>query len=83
MAKAPELTDAAGKQLLYGMNLDQVDALDRLVNVITAMGDVFVMGSADLRKESLSALGDVVFDGAFEIRGILDTIYTQKLTTPK
>jgi hypothetical protein len=84
MAATSSKTDVAGKPLLFGVSLNQVDELNRLLGVITAMGNVFATGNAGLmREEGLVVLGDVIFDSACEVRGILDEVYGQRLRKPK
>jgi hypothetical protein len=84
MAATPSRTKEAGKPLLFGVTLNQVDELNRLLGVITTMGNVFSTGNAGLmHEEGLVVLGDVIFDSACEVRGILGEVYNQRLRKPK
>lgn len=70
----------ASRPLVFGVTLDQVDALDRLVRTIAANGDVIATGgTAHLDERSLPALGDAIYDAAHAVRDILDEVGEQKL----
>lgn len=77
---AAEVSDAAGKPLVFGLTVTQVDALDRLVRTIAAQGDVLAMGDPDdLADGTVPTLGQVIHDAATEVREILDQLGVQRL----
>jgi hypothetical protein len=79
-------TDVASNPLAFGITLDQVDELDRLIGWISAQGDVISTGIRDLDHRSLSALGGAIYHAANAIGEIFDKIGEQALenkdTTP-
>jgi len=77
---APEVFDAAGKRLVFGLTLDQVDALNPLVRTISAHGDVLAISDPDdLADGTVSTLGQAIQDAAIEVREILDHLGAQRL----
>ena len=83
MSCCEEIVDGASGRLVFGLSLDQVDALDRLIRIIAAHGDVISAGvAAHLDERSLPALGDAIYDAANEVRSILDQVGEQKLEKP-
>lgn len=65
---------------VFGVTLDQIDQLDRLVRTIAASGDVIAVGSgAPLHGASLPALGEVIFGAANAIRDLLDQVEEQRV----
>lgn len=70
--------------LVFGVSLDQIDRLERLVRTIEAGGDVIAMGGGGrLEPGSLPALGESIFASAREVRAILDEIEAQRLRGPR
>ncbi|CAD7720988.1 hypothetical protein LMG31884_32490 [Xanthomonas hydrangeae] len=64
----------------FGITLEQVDALDRLLLTIAAHGDVIAAGNADrLDRRTLPVLGSAIFDAAGAMRTILDQLALQRL----
>ena len=64
----------------FGVGMDQIDALDRLVQAISAHGDVMAAGvAAELAEGTLPQLGQAVCDAASAVRDILDQIEAQRL----
>jgi hypothetical protein len=82
-ADAPEVAYAAsagGKRLVFGVTLEQIDKLNRLISGIKAYGDaVFADGMADFAEGTLAMLGYTIFDQAIEVNDILNEINTQRL----
>ena len=67
-------------RLVFGITLDQVDALDRLIRTIAACGDVIaVAGDIELDGRTLPVLGQAALEAANAARSILDTIEEQRL----
>lgn len=64
----------------FGVTVEQIDQLERLVRTISAAGDVIAVGGTDhLAPGSLQALGDSIFTSARAVREILDQIEEQRL----
>ncbi|MDV2453419.1 hypothetical protein [Xanthomonas hortorum] len=65
---------------VFGITVEQVDALDQLLLTIAAHGDVIAAGNADrLDRCTLPALGSAIFDAAGAMRTILDQLALQRL----
>lgn len=76
----PDVFDAAGKRLVFGLTLDQVDALNPLVRTISAHGDVLAISDPDdLADGTVPTLGQVIQDAAIEVQEILDQLGAQRL----
>jgi hypothetical protein len=70
----------APNRFVFGITLDQADALDRLIRTITAHGDIIAAGTAPyLDPRTLPALGEAIYTAARAARGILDQVGTQAL----
>ncbi|NJC47950.1 UNVERIFIED_ORG: hypothetical protein GGR78_001201 [Xanthomonas campestris] len=64
----------------FGVTVEQVDALDRLLLTIAAHGDVIAAGNADrLDRRTLPVLGSAIFDAAGVMRNILVQVELQRL----
>ncbi|MBS7457170.1 XAC0095 family protein [Coralloluteibacterium stylophorae] len=63
----------------FGMTLDQIDELARLVQTISAHGDAIAAGSDGLAPQTLPLLGEAIFDGAEAVRAILDQVEAQRI----
>jgi hypothetical protein len=71
--------DGQHEPLMFGMTMDQLDALDRLVQLIRAHGDVVsAHRMADLAGGTLAMMGHAIFDEATEVRRILDEVEDQR-----
>src|SRR5690625_384272 len=56
--------DDAGSRYIFGVTLEQVDTLNRLIEMISAHGDVATASDdAELADHTLSLLGHAIFDG--------------------
>jgi hypothetical protein len=76
----PEASDTAGWPLVFGLTVAQVDELDRLVQAISAHGDVLAMSDPDdLADGTVPTLGQAIHDAAIEAREILDRLGAQRL----
>ncbi|MBN6111240.1 hypothetical protein [Xanthomonas bonasiae] len=70
----------AAPSFAFGLTLEQVDTLDRLMRTITVYGDVIAAGgAAHFDHRSLPALGEAIYDAAHAVRGILVEVVKQKL----
>lgn len=69
-----------GEHHRFGITLDQVDTLNRLIDMITAHGDVITTSHAtELADHTLSLLGHAIFTDARALRDIIDQIESQHL----
>ncbi len=75
-----EMSRAKDERFTFGITLDQVDALDRLIQTISAHGDVMAAGhAAELAGQTLPLIGQAICDGATAVRSILDEVEAQRL----
>jgi hypothetical protein len=86
--ETPYATEAmpndVGERYRFGITLDQVDALNQLIDIITAHGDVITTTHAtELADHTLSLLGHAIFTDARAVRDIIDQIESQRLTPPR
>ncbi|WP_434026154.1 XAC0095 family protein [[Pseudomonas] boreopolis] len=84
--EAPEAPNAPGapevdlRDFTYGLKLEQIDRLNLLLSAISAHADVVVASSmADFAENTLSAVGDTIFEAAAEVREILEDVNDQRL----
>ncbi|MBB5357666.1 hypothetical protein HDE76_000848 [Rhodanobacter sp. ANJX3] len=76
--------DDVGERYRFGITLDQVDTLNRLIDMITAHGDVITTAPAtELADHTLSLLGQAIFTDARAVRDLIDQIESQRLTPPR
>jgi hypothetical protein len=67
-------------RLVFGVTMDQWDALDRLMQTLQAHGDVVSASNmADFAQGTLPMVGHAIFDGAIAVREILDQVEAQTL----
>lgn len=79
-AESDDADEAATGDLVFGVTLDQIDTLNRLVHAITAHGDVVAASDmAEYADGTLSQMGHVVFDAGLEVRAVLDEVESQRL----
>jgi hypothetical protein len=77
---AKEVTGDAGCRYIFGVTLEQVDTLNRLIDMITAHGDVVIASDeAELADHTLSLLGDAIFNDARTVREIIRQVESQRL----
>lgn len=77
MGKAPD--DAEGRYV-FGLTVDQVDTLHRLIDMLSAHGDVVTASrGAELAAPTLPAVGQAIFDGANAVRDIIRQAESQRL----
>src|SRR5690606_15524843 len=63
----------------YGVHVEQVDALDRLLGMIAAHGDVLATVQAiELAPGTLPVIGQAILDHAQAARSILDQVEAQR-----
>lgn len=79
-AEAEEEGDAEAGDFLFGVTLDQIDTLNRLVHAITAHGDVVAASDmAEYADGTLAQMGYTVFDAGLEVRAVLEAVASQRL----
>jgi hypothetical protein len=72
-----------GERYRFGITLDQIDTLNRLIDMITAHGDVITASHAtELADHTLSLLGHAIFTDARALRDIIDQVESQRLNPP-
>ncbi|MBD9369239.1 hypothetical protein [Xanthomonas sp. XNM01] len=77
---SPDAPDTDTAHLTFGVTLDQIDTLNRLIETITAHGDVVAATDmAEFADGTLSVVGHAIFDAAGEVREVLDEVNAQRL----
>ena len=77
---AQEVPDGAGGRYLFGVTLEQVDKLSRLLDMISAHGDVVIASDdAEFADHTLSLLGDAICDDVRAVRDIICEVELQML----
>lgn len=72
--------EAGNPRFLFGVTLDQMDELDRLLDMIRAHGDVvFSAHDADLAIGTLPLVGHAIFDDAIAAKDIIGQVTSQRL----
>ncbi|MBB6187004.1 hypothetical protein [Rhodanobacter sp. MP7CTX1] len=67
-------------RLVFGVTIDQIDELNSLLRTITANGDVVKICSADaLHPQSVSTLGEAIFNAALAVREVFGQVEGQRL----
>lgn len=68
-------------EFVYGVTIDQIDQFNDLIRIITANGDVITVGCEEpLHPQTVSALGESVFNAALALRKLFTQIGKQKLS---
>jgi len=68
------------ERLVFGVTIDQIDELDRLLRTITAHGDMVTVGCEEpLHRQTVSSLGEGIFNAALAVRDVLDQVNGQRL----
>ncbi|GHH59395.1 XAC0095 family protein [[Pseudomonas] boreopolis] len=72
--------EADAADFAFGLTADQFDALDRLIQTISAHGDVVAASdTAEFADGTLPLIGHAIFDAMETARGLLDQIEAQSL----
>jgi len=80
----PEGPDAEAVRYAFGMTGDQFDTLDRLVQTISAHGDMVANGdAAALASDTVPLVGQAIFEGMEAVRALLDAVEAQPLGQPR
>jgi hypothetical protein len=78
--EAAEVSGDAGGRYIFGVTLEQVDTLNRLIDMIVALGDVVIASDgAEFADGTLSVLGDAIFNDARTVRAIMRQVGSQRL----
>jgi hypothetical protein len=77
---AEEGPEYAGGRYIFGMTMEQIDMLNRLIDMIVAHGDVVTASDdAEFADHTLSLLGDAIFNDARAVRAIMRQVELQRL----
>ncbi|ACD56985.1 hypothetical protein CDO11_23430 [Xanthomonas oryzae pv. oryzae] len=63
----------------FGATLEQIDRFYALLRTISAQSDMVAVCGAPLDETTIPTLGESIFNAAREVRGLVDTVYTQRL----
>jgi hypothetical protein len=75
-----EVPGDADSRYIFGVTLEQVDTLERLIEMISAHGDVVIASDdAEFAEHTLSLLGDAIFGDARAVRKIIRQVNSQRL----
>lgn len=79
-AAAREASGNVGGRYLFGVTLDQIDAINLLLDMIRAHGDVVIAShEAEFADRTLSLVGHAIFCDAQKLREIIDDVNAQEL----
>ena len=77
---AEEECDSAGTPYLFGVTLDQIDEINRLLVMVRAHGDVVIAShEAEFADHTLSLVGQAIFTDAQRLCDIIDDVNDQRL----
>jgi hypothetical protein len=77
---AEEMPGGADERYRFGMTMEQIDTLNRLIDMIVAHGDVVIASDgAEFADGTLSLLGDTIFNDARTVREIIRQVESQRL----
>jgi hypothetical protein len=77
---AEEMPGDADERYRFGMTMEQIDTLHRLIDMIVAHGDVVTAShEAEFADHTLSLLGDAIFNDARTVREIIRQVESQRL----
>ena len=83
MDAAGRWVDPGGDRLVFGMSVDQADALGELIQTIAAHGDVIASSEDNaLADATLPTLGQAITGGADALRALMDTVENQMIVPP-
>jgi hypothetical protein len=75
--------DGAGNRHLFGVTLEQVDAINLLLDSLRALGNVVTCSDhAELSDATLSIMGDAIVRDVEKLRGIIGDVYDEQRLTP-
>ncbi|WP_157515303.1 XAC0095 family protein [Luteimonas abyssi] len=67
----------------FGMTMDQLDASDRLLDLLRAQGDLLMAaGGSDVADGTITVIGAAIFEGADEMKDLMRQINAQVLDAP-
>ncbi|MCD9029089.1 hypothetical protein LDO26_12845 [Luteimonas sp. BDR2-5] len=71
---------AADDDYDFGMTMDQLDEINRLLDLLSAQGDLMMAsGEGDVAKGTIIVTGSAIFDGAEAIHAIIQKVESQVL----
>ncbi len=77
---AAPVAASADDDYAFGMTLDQLDELHRLLDLLRAQGDLMMAtGEGNVAKETIIVTGSAIFDGAEAVDAIIDQVEAQIL----
>jgi hypothetical protein len=72
--------DEAGSRYVFGVTVDQIDAINLLIDMLRAHGDVVAASdAAEFADHTLSTVGNAIFSGAKKLREIVIDVEAQRL----
>lgn len=75
--------DGGAATCSHGLQLEQLDALERLLGMVAALGDVLAtVQAAELADGTVAVIGQAIHHHARAMRCILDQIEAQRLGAP-
>jgi hypothetical protein len=81
---SPALSDAAAERHVFGVTLSQIDALNLLLDKLSAHGDVVVSShEAEFADRTLPLIGQAIYDGVEDVRAILNEAQAQQIRPRK
>ena len=67
-------------RFVFGITIDQIDQLNSLLRTITANGDMVTICSTNaMHPQSVSTLGEAIFNAALAMREVFDQVEEQRL----
>lgn len=77
---AEDVPDDAGGRYFFGVTLDQIDTLNRLIDIIAVHSTVVIASEdAEFTDHTPSLLGDAIFKDAGALREIIHEVQSQRL----
>lgn len=77
---AAPVAASADDDYAFGMTMDQLDELHRLLDLLRAQGDLMMAsGEGMVSKDTIIVTGSAIFDGAEAVDAIIDVVETQIL----
>jgi len=77
---AAPVAASADDDYAFGMTLDQLDELHRLLDLLRAQGDLMMAtGEGEVSKDTIVVTGSAIFDGAEAVDAIIDQVEAQIL----
>lgn len=79
-AETSTAAPSADDDYAFGMTLDQLDELHRLLDLLRAQGDLMMAtGEGEVANSTIIVTGSAIFDGADDVRTVIDQVESQSL----